>query len=290
MKSSPNRATRISIIGKSRAGGSIASALRANKNGAFVLHSQISAHALLGLRSERDAAAARQVLRRNGGPDVLIIATNDDSIDATAREALRVAGNTVVRIIQLAGSRPSTLLPAVEGVARLTLHPIQTFPRINASQLTGITWTVASDEPSAIVWGKRFVKALGAKRPIVLTNEQLPLYHAMLSLSANGIAILLGAAEAIMRGLGLNEREMKLAIQPLMERSLANALARPAGDALTGPIARGDSKTIASHKHAIAALDQPAIAALYDALERSTRELTVANGTSAKHNKLLRKR
>src|SRR5437870_1097795 len=102
----------IVIIGKSKVGQSLAKAIKAS--GRYKLTAIISA------RSETFP-------RLNA--DVLIVATKDEVIAEIARKALLSTERTPKLMVHLAGSMPGTVLPARNGMGRLTLHPIQTFPK-----------------------------------------------------------------------------------------------------------------------------------------------------------------
>jgi predicted short-subunit dehydrogenase-like oxidoreductase (DUF2520 family) len=226
---------RVTIVGKSRVGRSLIAAMAGSRISAIV--------------SARSARFPRIE------SEVLIIATKDDKIAEVARTAVQVCGDQLKIVVHLAGSQPSTILPVRDGVVRLTLHPIQTFPKASPELFEGITWMASSEDAAAIKWARKFVKELGGKRVIVLPSEALPLYHAMTVFSSNFVTLLGGAIEEMSEALGQNPKKMKAAIRPLMEQAMKNVLAKPAKDVLTGPIKRGDVKTIRMHQKALKALD-----------------------------------
>jgi len=196
--------------------------------------------------------------------EVIVIATKDDEIAAVSKKAMAVASKKLRLIVHLAGSLPSTVLPASSGVARLTLHPIQTFPVPSGHLFRGIYWMASSSSREAIRWANEFTKNLGGNGIIILKSEDLPLYHAMTVLGSNFITLLFSGIERIASELGQPPKRLKAALRPLAKESLENAIAKPAGSVLSGPIARKDSATIRKHQKALKALD-PRILAIYNA-------------------------
>ncbi len=237
----------IIIIGKSKVGQSLAKAIRAS--GRYKLSSIVSA------RSERFPEFES---------DVLIVAAKDEKISDVARKALKQFKKKPRFIVHLAGSLESTVLPFASGVARLTLHPIQTFPKPDAGLVKGIYWMASSDDPAAIRWARQFVASLGSRGIISLPKEALPLYHTMTVFGANFTVLLLAAIEQMSEKLGEDPKRMKSALRPLIEQALTNGLSKPAKNVITGPIARQDYTTISKHQRALKALN-PQIRAIYDA-------------------------
>ena len=235
----------ILIIGKGKVGMSIAQAIRTTK-----------CAKLAGVFSAR--MKRFPVIQS----EVIIIATKDSAIADVAKKALASALKPPRIMVHLAGSMPSTVLPARKGIDRLTLHPMQTFSEPNAELLRGIYW-MASGSSKAIYWARQFVTDLGGKGLIVLPAEALPLYHAMTVFSSNFITLLWAAIEEISEELGQNPKRIKAALRPLAETALKNALIEPANEVLTGPIKRKDFETIEKHQKALKALD-PKLRAIYD--------------------------
>ncbi len=230
----------IAIIGKSKVGQSLAKAIGASgKYSLTVIHSA---------RGEKYPALSAEVV---------IVASKDDKIAEVAAKAIGHAESghagsfTPQIMVHLAGSLAATALPQREGMMRLVLHPMQTFPKPDAALLKGIYWMASSDDPRAIRWAKQFVTAMGGKGVIELPADALPLYHAMTVFAANFITLLGGAIEDIATGLGQDPKTMKDAVRPLMEQSLSNVLQHTATDVLTGPIRRGDFETIRKHQAAL---------------------------------------
>jgi predicted short-subunit dehydrogenase-like oxidoreductase (DUF2520 family) len=237
----------ITIIGKSRTGSSLAQAIRRSA----------------GMKLSALIPAQQKKYPRIDS-EIIIIATKDDEIHAVSERAIAAASKKLRLIVHLAGSLPSTILAASPGVARLTLHPIQTFPEPSGHLLRGIYWMASSSNREAIRWANEFTKGLGGNGIITLKSEALPLYHAMTVLGSNFITLLFSGIEQISTELGQPPKRMKAALRPLARQSMENAIAKPARSVLSGPIARKDSATIRKHEKALKGLD-PRILAIYEA-------------------------
>ena len=217
------------IIGPGRAGRSLSFAL--GEAGWHVAP-------LLG-RGDDQRQAAR-------GVDVLVIATPDDVIGATAA-AVRPSPSTVV--VHLSGSLGLEVLEPHP--RRGALHPLVPLPtaEIGARRLAGgATFAVAGDPLAADI-----VRALGG-RAVPLDDADRAAYHAAASIAANHVVALLGQVERVAASAGL-PLEAFLGLT----RAALDDVARlgPAG-ALTGPAARGDWATLARHRDALAAAERPA--------------------------------
>jgi predicted short-subunit dehydrogenase-like oxidoreductase (DUF2520 family) len=237
---------RITIIGKSKVGTALANALRGSER--YKLSSIVSA------RMQRYPVIQS---------DVIIIAAKDEAIAQVSKKALTSALKPPKLMVHLAGSLAPSVLPSRKGMARLTLHPIQTFSEPNSDLLRGIFWMASSESPTAIRWARHFIVDVGGKSLIVLPGDSLPLYHAMTVFSSNFITLLWAAIEEISEELGQNPKRLKAALRPLAEKALENALSNPAREVLTGPFARKDFETIEKHQKALKALD-PKLRAIYD--------------------------
>jgi predicted short-subunit dehydrogenase-like oxidoreductase (DUF2520 family) len=237
----------ILIIGKSKVGQSLAKAIRTSKN--YRLAAIIPA-------------------RANSYPvfnaDIIIIAAKDDKIAEVAQKVISSVKRQPKIIVHLAGSQPATILPERRRLMRLTLHPLQTFPKADSALLQEIYWMASSEDAAAIRWAKKFTSEFAPKGLIVLPGDALPLYHAMTVFSSNFITLLFSVIEEISASLGQDAKKIKTALRPLAEKSLLNALSQPAKSVLSGPISRKDTETIRKHQNALKSLD-PKLRKIYDA-------------------------
>jgi predicted short-subunit dehydrogenase-like oxidoreductase (DUF2520 family) len=83
-------------------------------------------------------------------------------------------------------------------------------------------------------------------------------------MASNYIAALLDSAEELMVMAGIPKKDAFRALGPLARAALENVLQNGAVEALTGPVVRGDTATVAAHTQALQATDS-SIAMLYEA-------------------------
>jgi predicted short-subunit dehydrogenase-like oxidoreductase (DUF2520 family) len=241
----------IAIIGKGKVGSSIAMKVTEMKPG-YKLFAHLSAR-----------KKSFGELAKNDGPEVIFICSKDSEIVRVAKKALKSSGKNLKLLVHCAGSRESTILPTRSTsvthalqVARLTLHPIQTFAEADAKLLKNIYYMASSDDAYAKKWAKRFVKDIGGIGMIEVRGKDLPLYHALVVFASNFTMLIGGVIEILSKSLRIPPAKMKRAIAPLMQKSLGNVLQNDASKILTGPLARKDYSTIL--KHRIALRSQPA--------------------------------
>jgi predicted short-subunit dehydrogenase-like oxidoreductase (DUF2520 family) len=204
-----------------------------------------------------------EMLAKKGGPDVIFIISKDDEIVNVAKKALKHAGINLKLLVHCAGSRESTILPQRDAgetpalrIARLTLHPMQTFAAADALLLQDIYYMASSKDTFAKTWAKRFVKDIGGNGIIEIRGKDLPLYHTLVVFASNFTTLIGGSIEIFSKSLRIPPAKMKKAVAPLMQKSLENVLHDRAAQVLTGPLARKDYSTIL--KHRIAIRSQPA--------------------------------
>lgn len=253
-------AVSIAVIGKGRLGSTFAQAIASHK------HSyQLFAH--LSARSK-----SFKSLRKNGGPEVVMIVCKDKFIPIVARNVITECGENLKLIVHSAGALSSEILPKQQRVARLMLHPIQTFATTDTTLLNDITFGAETSDEFALKFAKQFINVIGASSIIRLRPEQLPLYHTMMTVASNFTTLIGGAVELIGKSLKIEKKILKKTVAPLMRRSLKNVLKDDAKDVLTGALARKDYSTIL--KHRIALKSQPlALRKIYEGFVMLSEEL-----------------
>jgi predicted short-subunit dehydrogenase-like oxidoreductase (DUF2520 family) len=176
--------------------------------------------------------------------EVVVIGVPDDAIEPTCREIARslTSGQTV---LHLSGSVALDALDAARaaGAAILSLHPLQTFPSVEAGveRMPGASVAVTATDEETEALGTRLAEDAGG-RPFPLQDEDKPLYHAGAVFTSNYMVTVLAAARDAFAAAGVPEPERVLA--PLANATLHNALAGDPIFALTGPAVRGDVGTV----------------------------------------------
>jgi predicted short-subunit dehydrogenase-like oxidoreductase (DUF2520 family) len=155
----------------------------------------------------------------------------------------------------------ATPLSALEPhTRRFGMHPLQTFTRsLGAEQLDGASAAVTAESEEARRCGHELARVLGL-RPFDLAEDARPLYHAGAAIASNYLVTLHRAATRLFEAAGAPPE----ALLPLMTRTIEN------GFELTGPISRGDWKTVDAHVRAIHD-EAPELEPMYLALAEATR-------------------
>lgn len=241
------------------------------------------------------AAVRPDTAARNA--QVVFITTPDAAIapvcdDLVARGAIR-PGMTV---FHCCGAYGAELLESAgeAGAAVASLHPAQSFasPEQAVQRLAGSWFTLAGDADAEPV-AKEIVAALGGDL-VVTPIEDRALYHAALCVLSNYQVAVVDLGCALLEAAGLTREEAERVAQPLARGTAENIESVGPVQALTGPIERGDVKTVARHLDRLAALPE-SFAQLYRRLGLYTVEVALRKGglapaTARKLRKLLSKR
>ena len=236
----------VGVVGAGRVGAVLSAALRA------------AGHDVVAAAGESDASRRRIADLLPGVPvakpsdvaracDLLLLTVPDDMLGnvvtvLTDAGAIR-EGQYVVHTSGKHGL--SVLAPAAAvGARTVALHPAMTFtgtsvdlPRL-AGCVFGVTAPAAERDVAA-----GLVADLGGHANWV-AEEHRTLYHAGLAHGANHLVTLVTEAMEMLRASGVEDAAGTL--RPLLTAALDNAL--EAGDsALTGPIVRGDVRTVSDH-------------------------------------------
>jgi predicted short-subunit dehydrogenase-like oxidoreductase (DUF2520 family) len=266
----------VGVIGAGRVGAVLGAALAAAGH-RVVAASGVSAAARARIGDLLPGAAhlpAAEVAR--AGADLLLLAVPDDALPGVAADlARRGAVRSGQYVVHTSGFHGLAVLSslAARGARTIAMHPVMTFTGtdVDLGRLSGCVLGVTAD-PSSRGFVEELAADLGA-RPAWIEEADRPLYHAALAHGANHLVTLVAQVMELLRSAGTSDPGETL--RPLLSAALDNALAY--GDAaLTGPIVRGDAKTVAAHLRRLAGADPEALQA-YVALARATVQRAVAD-------------
>ncbi len=209
--------------------------------------------------------------------DLLLLAVPDDAL---ASLASGLAATGAVRrgalVAHTSGAYGvGVLSPLTEaGALPLALHPVMTFAGtdVDLQRLDGAAWGVTSDDVLRPV-AEALVIEMGGE-PSFIAEQLRPLYHAGLAFAANHLVTLVTQAAELLAASGVEVPQRMLG--PLLGAALDNAL-RSGDRALTGPVARGDSGTVATHVQTLSR-HAPQTVEAYVALGRLTAERALTSG------------
>jgi predicted short-subunit dehydrogenase-like oxidoreductase (DUF2520 family) len=213
--------------------------------------------------ADRDAAAARESRRIIGrgrattdigraarGIQVLFICVPDDAIEAVAKKLARTSPGWSGRLVfHTSGLVTASALEPLRarGASVASLHPVQAFPgkKKRGRLFSGIYWGIEGDG-AAVKAGRGIVKTLGG-RSFFLLEKDKPLYHAACSLASTAFISLEGAAAALLEEAGIPRNLATAILLPLVQGTLQNVRKLGLKNALTGPLVRGDVRTVRRH-------------------------------------------
>jgi len=220
------------------------------------------------------AAAARKA-------QVIFITVSDDAIASVCETVC--AGGAISegkKVVHVSGAGGLSLLtPAKErGAFTASLHPLQSFAHVEGAikNLPGSIFALTCDEEIK-QWAEHLILAIGGK-PFFLADEDKPLYHLSACFASNYLTTLVHLTIQILKVLGLEEKQAREALWPLILGTLKNIEEKGTTQALTGPIARGDVGTIEKHLKALTA-KLPHLLPLYRLLGEETVALGKQKGT-----------
>ena len=142
-------------------------------------------------------------------------------------------------VAHVSGATPLSSLAPHE--RRFSVHPLQTFARWRGpEQLDGAWAAVTAETDDGRAGATELARTLG-RRPFDLADSSRTLYHAGAVFASNYVVTLHRAASLLLEAADAPPE----ALEPLIRRTIEN------GFELTGPISRGDWRTVAAHRAAI---------------------------------------
>ena len=207
--------------------------------------------------SGRVGSAVADRLRERGiavepGAGLVLLCVPDEAI-AEVAQVLPV-GPWVAHV---SGATPLAAL--APHTRRFSLHPLQTFTRARGPEQLDGAWAALTAESEEARQVGSWVAETLELRSFRLDDAARPLYHAGAAIASNYLVTLHAVASELFRAAGAPPE----ALVPLMRRTIEN------GFELTGPIERGDWKTVDAHRRAIRAA-RPELEPLYDVLAEAT--------------------
>ncbi|MEX2274075.1 MAG: DUF2520 domain-containing protein [Actinomycetota bacterium] len=195
--------------------------------------------------------------------ELVLIAVPDDEVrDVCAEIATGLDARPGRLVAHTAGALALEVLDPVRitGAERLCLHPLQTFPDVDAAiaAMPGATIAVTADDEAAFETGESLVRDIGSN-PVRLDEEHKALYHAAAVFASNYLVVMTALAEDLFARAGLDDGLERFL--PLSRATLDNVAALGPQAALTGPVARGDAGTVARNLEALAIAAPDAIPA-----------------------------
>lgn len=183
--------------------------------------------------------------------DLTMMTCPDDDIKLLAMElSLSQNLNSSSTVFHCSGTHSSDILKSLrkKGCLIASIHPLMSFsgklPSLSA--FSGCYCGVEGDESACQILSSLFFE-MGA-HVFEISSEHKKLYHAGAVVASNYLVTLAKTAQSLMMASGIEEDVAKNMICSLMGYSLENLANHDKIDlALTGPIKRGDLKTLSAH-------------------------------------------
>nr|WP_229052273.1 DUF2520 domain-containing protein [Aeromicrobium sp. Leaf350] len=271
---------RVGIVGAGRVGAVLGARLRAAGHDVVAVSARSEA-SLLRARTLLHGVPVldpAEVVRRS---DLVLLAVPDDSLEQLAAElAPHVHEGQLV--LHTSGRHGRAVLASLadRGARTVAFHPAMTFTGSDVDlDRTCVMGLTAADEDRPEV--EALALAVGGT-PVWVDEADRVVYHAALAHGANHVVTVVNQAMDLLRSIGVADPSAVL--EPLLRASVTNTLAY--GDAaLTGPVARGDARTVEAHLDAIhtAVDDGGEIAATYTALSAATIERALRDARIDEH-------
>lgn len=196
--------------------------------------------------------------------DITWITCNDDSIQLVVENlAQHSALKPKSLVIHCSGVLNSSVLSPLQslGCSVASFHPLKAFRSnyLDPNAFNNVDCALEGDE-EACTWLSNAFSTLGA-HIIPIKPEAKAAYHAAACMASNYLITLAACSEELLLHAGLTKKQARTMICNLMQGNINNLKnVTNVHDSLTGPLMRGDNKTLLLHLEAI---ENPRIKKLY---------------------------
>lgn len=214
--------------------------------------------------------------------DIIAIAVSDDALAEVAFDIGKMLlTDRTPFVFHVSGRSGAAILEPVRAAGGLTaaVHPAMTFtghPESEARRMAGARFAITGSTPEATGQAKHIVGLLNGVA-VEIAEERRALYHAALCHASNHLVTLIAGASDALAGAGVDDPAALLA--PLVRAALENSLDQGFAG-LSGPLLRGDDRTISGHIDALTAYS-PKLLPAYRAMALATVDELKRTGTGA---------
>ena len=213
--------------------------------------------------------------------ELIFITTPDDAIASVASEIQWHRGQSVVHC---SGALSTDILePAKKLGAQVgSFHPLQTFASVKQAveNIPGSTFAVEAEEPLLSTL-KDMATTLDGHWIELKASDKVA-YHAAAVIACNYLVTLVKLATDLWQSFNIPQSQATQALLPLIRGTIHNIDTVGIPQCLTGPIARGDIKTIKKHLDALQKV-APALLSTYQELGLQTIPIALAKGRINQH-------
>lgn len=188
-------------------------------------------------------------LQAAGTGNILLLALPDDQLaDFSTQLGNQVDLASGTTLIHFSGLHPATIMSnAGVDIDTLSIHPLLPFAsrQMAVDSLRDCPCAIEGDQ-GCIALGLKIVAAFGGQG-FLLPTETKQLYHTAASIASNFMVTLTACARDLLGDCGFKPQQAMQLLAPLLRATSANILEMGPEQALTGPIVRGDARTVAIH-------------------------------------------
>lgn len=250
----PEMKPSIGIVGCGRMGTAMAITLGGRGyriTGVASLH-LTSAHKLADLCGISEATDRPWEITRDA--DVVFLTTPDGVIEPVCESISHQNGFSPAGVVlHCSGAYASTILSSarMSGTSIGSMHPLQSFASVDIQKnpFQGIRVAIEGDS-QAMELATQMAKDIDAL-PMQILTQGKPMYHAAAVVASNFLVTLIAVAFRLIQQAGVPLQEAFAVLKPLIDGTLANIDRVGVHQALTGPVVRGDVKTVETHIQAI---------------------------------------
>lgn len=212
--------------------------------------------------------------------DLYLIASGDDAIESCSQQLARSGLlNHNATVFHCSGSQTAELLYECNnaGASVASIHPIKSFASVNQSisSFAG-TYCGVEGEDSALRVLSTLFTSIGANL-LPISTQNKTLYHAASVIASNYLVTLQEISINAFKQAGIGRQEAMAVLKPIVQGTVENIFENGTINALTGPIARGDSKVVTAHLEAMENWDED-LATIYRLLGKHSIPLAEAQG------------
>jgi len=213
---------------------------------------------------------------------LVFITVSDDAIEPVCNNIASQNGfNSNSIVVHCSGALSSDILSSARDSYQCSIasmHPLQTFPTVDSAcaRLKGIHCFCEGDKEGLPVI-ESLAKHIGMI-PVRICSSSKVLYHAAAVFACNYLVTLMDAAIETANLAKIDRSTAWSAFAPLVVSTIENISEIGPDRALTGPIARGDIKTIAQHIEKLE-LVEPSLASMYRAMARHAVDIALRNSS-----------
>ncbi len=213
--------------------------------------------------------------------DIVWLTVPDDAIAEVAGQLAPAQSWKGKIVLHPSGAATSDELAPLKkrGASVASIHPLMTFVRGRKPTWRGVAFAIEGDRKASQT-ARAIAKNLGGE-PFEIQKQNKALYHAFGAFASPLVIALMSSMEQVAEAAGVPPTKAKKMVWPLLSRTLENYLEKDGAMAFSGPLARGDVKTV--RKHLVELRRAPEAREVYFALAKAAiQRLPVKNREALK--------